>query len=43
MNSFNDIDGIPSTGHKHLQRDVFERHMEVEWTYSFRLGPLLEK
>jgi len=24
MNAFNDIDGIPSTGHQHLQRDVLK-------------------
>ncbi|MDN3664829.1 beta-glucosidase BglX [Algibacter miyuki] len=29
MNSFNDIDGIPATGHKGLQRDILKR--EWDW------------
>ena len=38
MNSFNELNGVPATGNKYLQRDISKRGMGLRWFYCFRLG-----
>ena len=42
MNSFNTLDEIPATGHKHIQRDI----LKGDWALKvllFQIGVLLVK
>jgi beta-glucosidase len=38
MNSFNDINGIPATGNKYIQRDLLKGSWGFKGFCSFRLG-----